>query len=135
MELLVPPIILNESNEITRSGDVSIFNSVSEAVAYLEPIDVKNGEYFAFDSQGSLLELTVLKEKSRLLGIFPITNEQIQIQKKKHSSNHSSVLASVIREYFTQIGPERMGLKSEFVEQAALGDLVQALQIFESKKP
>ena len=46
-----PPIIVNEH------GDVSFFASVAAAAAYLEPVDVRNGEYVVYDSSGSVLQV------------------------------------------------------------------------------
>jgi hypothetical protein len=46
-----PPIILDEH------GDISLFPSVETAARYVEPIDVRNGEYIAYDSSGFLLKL------------------------------------------------------------------------------
>lgn len=50
---MIAPIIVDEH------GDTMIFESVSDAATYLEAIDVKNGEYTAFDSQGTVLSLRV----------------------------------------------------------------------------
>lgn len=46
-----PPIVINEH------GDISLFPSVEAAARYVEPIDVRNNEYIAFDSAGFLLQL------------------------------------------------------------------------------
>lgn len=46
-----PPIVLDQR------GDMSIFRSVEDAARYLEPVDVRNGEYIAYDSAGFLLSL------------------------------------------------------------------------------
>jgi len=39
--------------------DIGVFASVEEAVLQLEPVDVKQGEYSAYDSEGRLLGLAV----------------------------------------------------------------------------
>lgn len=46
-----PPIIVDEQ------GTATIFEFVEDAERYLEPIDVRNGEYVAYDSEGRLLRL------------------------------------------------------------------------------
>lgn len=46
-----PPII------VYNWGDMLLFGSVEAAEQALEAIDVENGEYLAFDSEGRLLEL------------------------------------------------------------------------------
>lgn len=45
------PIVLDEN------GDVSLFATVEEAARYMEPIDVRNNEYVAYDSEGYRLKL------------------------------------------------------------------------------
>lgn len=45
------PIILDEN------GDVSLFATVEEAARFMEPIDVRNSEYVAYDSEGYRLTL------------------------------------------------------------------------------
>lgn len=48
----VSPVFIDEH------GDVSVFRSVAAAVAYIEPIDVRNREYCGYDSLGRLLDLS-----------------------------------------------------------------------------
>src|SRR6478736_5827688 len=49
---LTPPIFVD------NRGDVSVFRSVSYAESYLEPIDIENREYIAYDASGRLLALS-----------------------------------------------------------------------------
>jgi hypothetical protein len=37
---------------VLESGDVLFFRSLSCAKRYLEPIDIRNDEYIAYDSEG-----------------------------------------------------------------------------------
>jgi hypothetical protein len=48
---MTPPIVVDEN------GDVSFYPSVEAAARALEPIDVKNNEYIAYDSEGFILQL------------------------------------------------------------------------------
>jgi hypothetical protein len=50
---MLPPII------VYNKGDVLLFMSASDAERYLEPIDVLNSEYVAYDSEGKLLEIVI----------------------------------------------------------------------------
>jgi hypothetical protein len=50
------PIVVIER----ESGEVYLFKSVAHAEGYLEPIDVENGEYDAFESDGAVLILSVV---------------------------------------------------------------------------
>lgn len=47
-----PPIIVDET------GPIYVFESIELAERYLEPIDVEDNRYIAFDSTGRLLRLT-----------------------------------------------------------------------------
>lgn len=48
----VPPIFVDEH------GDVSAFRSVSYAESWMEPIDIENREYTAYDASGRLLAIS-----------------------------------------------------------------------------
>jgi hypothetical protein len=50
----------------TDSGDIDRFDSFRTMQAYLEPIDVENGEYEAWDAVGMPLKLTVQKSSDWL---------------------------------------------------------------------
>ena len=51
LKTVTPPFVIDEN------GDVSLYRSVEAAARALEPIDVKNGEYVAYDSEGFVLAL------------------------------------------------------------------------------
>jgi len=46
-----PPIILDET------GAIDVFGSIEAAESYMEPIDVEDNRYVAFDSEGRLLRI------------------------------------------------------------------------------
>jgi hypothetical protein len=48
---------------ICEECDIQFFKSTDDAEAELEPIDVKNGIYLAYDSEGAVLNLVVHKQK------------------------------------------------------------------------
>ena len=54
---MVPPIIIVEED-----CDVSVYTTVHDAEIAMEPIDVRNGIYTAYDSQGRLLRPIVEKK-------------------------------------------------------------------------
>lgn len=56
------PIHLNEN------GDVTTFDSIEEAEAYMEPVDVEHGEYVVSDAAGKQLLAVVVIEEARLFG-------------------------------------------------------------------
>lgn len=49
--LITPPIILD------NCGDMTAYESIEDALAYAEPVDVDNGEYRAFDAKGRAIVL------------------------------------------------------------------------------
>ena len=51
LKTVKPPVVIDEN------GDVSLYWSVEAAARALEPIDVKNSEYVAYDSEGFVLTL------------------------------------------------------------------------------
>ena len=57
-----PPIIVSEH------GEVVVFESIETAARGLEPIDVRNGEYIAYDSEGFLLTLVASEPRITISG-------------------------------------------------------------------
>ncbi len=52
--MLQPPLFVLE-----ETGEISIYSNEADLVSDLEPIDVENGEYEAFDSLANIIELRV----------------------------------------------------------------------------
>jgi len=50
------PLILHEN------GDVSVFENSSFLINYIEPIDVENNIYEAFDATGEVLKLALVED-------------------------------------------------------------------------
>jgi len=69
-----PPIVLDEH------GDISLFPSVDAAARYLEPIDVRNGEYIAYDSAGFLLKLVPTEPVVSISGYLSYQPHQDQLE-------------------------------------------------------
>jgi hypothetical protein len=59
-------VVVNESRAPDRAGDVSLFKTVANAERYLEPIDVQNGEYYAYLLDGRELKLFAADGKVRI---------------------------------------------------------------------
>lgn len=59
--MIKTPIIVNEN------GDIDIFRDLETTENYLEPIDIKNGEYEIFDSEGRVIEQSIQKKKKYFL--------------------------------------------------------------------
>lgn len=57
-----PPIFV-----IGTDGEVIAFDDVVSAAKYMEPIDVKNGEYAgAFDSDGNTFDIQIVRRPTKL---------------------------------------------------------------------
>ena len=103
-----PPLILNESRKIDHAGDVGFYRSNVEVLAQIEAIDVENQEYYAFDSEGRLLALTLGE------------NEIVLIEEVEAEPTHQQILRTILIEHFAH-----MGVPEERCRTASLGELVK----------
>lgn len=104
------PIIINESKVIDRSGDVTFFETVTKAERHLEAIDVENEEYFAFDSQGHLLKLSVVRDG-------------VAITDKTPFENCRNILKKVMIDYLL-----RTNTPEEELRELSFSDLLQRIE-------
>ncbi len=96
-----PPIIVDED------GPVYIFEALRDAELYLEPIDVKNSRYVAYDSEG------------RLLRLLP-TEPRITIETAEAVPTHTSELREALIGYLGYVG-----VTQEWLATASLQELVK----------
>lgn len=101
-----PPIIINESSRIDLSGDVGFYASVEAAQLDLEPIDVDNDEYFAFDSEGRRLRLST-------------DGRFVRIADGERNPKHQAILKIILADYF-----RRAGLEQRQYQGASLDELI-----------
>ncbi len=88
-----PPII------ITEHGDVSIFESPDDAQMYLEPIDVENGEYQAYDKDGHILNLRVIGvDRPSFFGM--IRTKRIKVEEASDKKEHPDELKRILLNFF-----------------------------------
>lgn len=108
-----PPYFLNESPRPDLRGDLSLFESENELLSYVEPVDVENGEYFAFDAEGRLLSLTV-------------HNGQVRLSDGEAEPRHADVLARLLRENLAslEIPDDWPAASHSWLRDAELNDLV-----------
>ncbi len=78
---MTPPIVIDEN------GDVSLYRSVEAAARALEPIDVKNSEYVAYDSEGFVLTLECLGPRVAITG-------------RAYSQPESETLVAVLKSFW-----------------------------------
>lgn len=63
---------------LREPGDLLRFATIGEAAQYMEPIDVRNGEWTAWDATGRVLDIGV-ETARRGRGIFSTTFEQVTL--------------------------------------------------------
>jgi hypothetical protein len=79
----IPPIFVNDH------GDVSAFRSVRFAESWMEPIDIENREYTAYDASGRLLALAADRRRVQI---------SLAEQEPTHSEELAASLYTVLRE-------------------------------------
>jgi hypothetical protein len=107
--LIEPPVIVDEK------GPIYIFESVETAERYLEPIDVEENRYVAFDSVG------------RLLRIIP-TTPVVTIEAAEELSNH----AARVRELLIKLLQD-CGSTDPKLSNLTLPELVQRSLAFKTR--
>ncbi len=89
---------------VDQNGDVMFFGSVEEAEAYIEPIDVKNNEYVAFDSEGRLL---------RLIATIP----RVTIEQAELNPAHAEMLRQTLIQFYENLGIPENQLRADSLQQ------------------
>lgn len=106
------PIIVNEN------GDLSFFASIKGAENYLEPIDVRNGEYVGYDSEGRLLSFsTNIESRPGLLGIGSRNVEAVKITEAESEPKHQEELLDALKRFLSgRVIPDTLAEKSSLTE-------------------
>lgn len=103
-------------------GGVDLFKSLAEAESYAEPIDVRNHEYVAYDSEGRKLQLRIEEEVlTGRLGIGKTVKEIVRIIQVDEIPTHADELKNILRSAL-----ENLGAPSERLRTATLQELVIA---------
>jgi hypothetical protein len=84
-------VIVNESGDPDRAGNVIQFKSIADAESYLEPIDVENGAYFAYLLNGRELKLLVLPKRKLFVEI-----DKVRIDPALPSQDHADWVRSLL---------------------------------------
>ena len=82
--------VLNESKQINIATDLSVFSSLRKISLSIEPIDVKNGEYFLFDTEGQFYTIAPTEK----FDLFVYTEDFVDKKKVEH----------LVRQYLPKIG-------------------------------
>lgn len=108
---------------IDNNGDISVFTSVQDAENWIEPIDVLNSEYEAFDSDGRSLVLAVNKQQ----GFSSLVQEIVQISLAETEPNHAEELRQRLRRFLSAAEGR------DFPPDASLSQLVNSALRFAIK--
>lgn len=115
-----PPIVLN------AGGDICFFPTKEAAEINMEPIDVRNGYFTAYDSKGHCLTLDIIeKEVTIFFGLKKAMVEHVAIVAAEPEPTHAEELRQMIIEYFERIGADFLGISQDWLQQASLEELVQ----------
>ncbi len=66
---------------VSEQGALLLFESVADAERYLEAIDVEDGRYVAYDSEGGVLRLTTTDElRPMLFGLLRAKSKRVIVE-------------------------------------------------------
>jgi len=105
------PIIISEH------GDLVVFEAKEDAEMYLEAIDVANGEYVGYDSEGRLLRLT------------PAWPHSATITDGESEPSHKDELSAALSGFFLQLG-----LPADWVRQASLEEMIDKAREYRANR-
>lgn len=101
MSAIKPPVVIVDR----RGNDISIHASIEDAQLHLEAIDVKNSEYRAYDSEGCLLALDVVIDKTSVLfGFFQTSVERVRIRQAEDEPLHADELRTALLRFLEALG-------------------------------
>lgn len=111
-----PPIVIIEY------WDISVHPSLEHAENFLEVVDVLDGIYTAYDSEGVLLELTVgkvMREYRFLIFKWTAEYESVIIRESNPKQERSHELKEKLLYYL-----EHQGISGEEIQGSSLIDLI-----------
>lgn len=112
-----PPIF------IENNGDITVFASLQAAENWVEPIDVRNNEYEAFDSEGRRLRLEVQKRE----GFLKVGHEYVQVTEVESEPAHAADLRERLQTFLKAVG------EPDVDPAASLSHLVKATSRFATR--
>ncbi len=118
-----PPIVIAEGN------DISVHPSDNHVVTFLEPQDVSDGVYTAYDSEGWLLDLAVKsakRERHFLWFRWVESYSSIVISKHEPATNDSAELRRRLVGYLNAISKEKRTVGE--VSTASLDELIRVAE-------
>jgi hypothetical protein len=108
---LTPPIF------VVTASEVLVFRGVDLAARYMEPIDIRNGEYeAAYDSAGRRLKPTVRQNERQFLSLLP---EEVSSLVVVDGPTQPLELAAALRKFLAGLGQDRVTLDRSPLEDLA----------------
>ena len=99
--VVVSPLILDAGDELL------FFRTAAHLQAYVEAIDVVNGEYGpCWDAEGRLLNLTTERQRSAVLGVVPYHREVVLVQVADGDPTHLAELHLALLRHLAAVGLE-----------------------------
>jgi hypothetical protein len=97
---------------VTDNGEILVFTSKAKAESYLEPIDVRDGEYVAYDPEGRLFSIGVQTQEQRLLGdVRTELPERVVVRAEEEIPAHSDDLRRKLLDYLVALGEQEVHLR------------------------
>lgn len=113
--MITPPLFIHEG------GDLMIFETIDDAVRYIEPVDVIEGVYVGYDSQGMLLKFKAQSQRY---------DQPIEIVSAETEPTHQEELRDVLITYL-----RALGISEPSISQASLDALEIKAKTFKQAKP
>jgi hypothetical protein len=107
-----PPIL------VLADDGPSVFETIAHVERCLEPIDVRNGEYRAFDGEGFPLRLSTAKEARR--GLLKVGLEVTRVGSRMGESSANKLTQEVcawVETHYPGRRPELTGTFSQLIEK------------------
>jgi hypothetical protein len=102
---------------LDNNGDLLFFRDVEQAETYVEPIDVRNGEYTGFDAEGRRLSLSVeSRQEGGVLGRLGGRSERVAIASDVTTAKHRDQLERDVRDFLRRAGVEQQWLDTAQLE-------------------
>jgi hypothetical protein len=110
-------ILMQVAIVLDNNGDLLFFRDVEQAETYVEPIDVRNGEYTGFDAEGRTLSLSVeSRQEGGVLGRLGGRSERVAIASDVTTAKHRDQLERDVRDFLRRAGVEQQWLDTAPLE-------------------
>jgi hypothetical protein len=93
--MLQPPIVVDGKSELL------LFRDLKSAEAFMEAVDIHNGEYAAaYDSEGRRLEVRTKSVKRRVMfGLLSVHIECADLRPTEEEAGHTAEFSELLRTY------------------------------------